>query len=376
MKKISILGSTGSIGKSTLNVIRSSKNLYEVYALGAHSNIEELKKQIDEFNPKIVAVFDEKKAFQLKKEVNCKVVSSIEGLNEIVTHHEVDFVMMAISGSIALSPTIEAIKANKVIGLASKEVLVAAGDLVNDYLKKSKSKLIPVDSEHSAIFQCLKNESTNEIKRLILTASGGPFINLPEEKLSSITIKDALKHPNFNMGKKITIDSSTMMNKGLEIIEAYYLFNVDENNIDAIIHKEQIIHSMVEFQDGSILAQLSMPSMEFPIRYALSFPKRENAKLNKFDFVKNYSLTFFEVPNKFLCFKLAKEALKIKKSLPCFMNKANEVLVMRFLGGEINYTDISKKLEKLMSSHTPVNLVDLKTVLDIENEAFQKAKNL
>lgn len=378
MKKICVLGSTGSIGLSTLNVVRNSPNLYKVFALAAHSNIEELEKQILEFKPKIVAVFDEKKAKELKKRIsNSKVVSSIEGVIEAATHQEVDFVMNAISGSIGLIPTIEAIKTKKIIGLANKEVLVAAGDLVNQIIKRYEAKVIPVDSEHSAIFQCLKNESSKAIKRLIITASGGPFLNYSIEQLKNITIKDALRHPNFQMGKKITIDSSTMMNKGLEVIEAYHLFNIALDQIDVIIHPQQIIHSMVEFVDGSVLAQMSEPCMEIPIRYALSYPLREKSNTENLDFTKNSSLTFIKPDfEKFPCLSLALHALKIKKSMPCFMNKANEILVSRFLENKISWLDISEKLEKLMSFHTPRNLIDLSSILDVEKEAIQKATNI
>ncbi len=378
MKKICVLGSTGSIGSSTLKVIRDSPHLYKVFSLAAHSNIDELEKQAIEFKPKIIAVFDEKKAKELKKKLaGVKIVSSIEGLIEVATHLDVDFVMSAISGSVGLIPTIEAIKTNKVVGLANKEVLVAAGDLVNQLIKRHKATVIPIDSEHSAIFQCLKNENNKAIKRLIITSSGGPFLNYSKEQLKEIVLKDALKHPNFKMGKKITIDSSTMMNKGLEIIEAYHLFNIPQDQINVIVHPEQIIHSMVEFIDGSILAQISEPSMEIPISYALSYPIRESSNINNFDFVKNSKLTFFEPDmEKFLCLSLAILALKIKKSMPCFMNKANEILVARFLENKISWLDIPKKLEKLMSSHTTKNLVDLASILDVEKEATQKAINI
>ncbi len=293
MKKIAILGSTGSIGKSTLKIIKQNIELYDVVALAAHSNIDELEKQAHIFKPKIIAVFDEKKAKELKRRLfsitgleHIKIVSSIEGLVEIATLDEIDFVMMAVQGSIALKPTIEAIKAKKTIGLANKEVLVAAGDLINKLKHKYRACIIPVDSEHSAIFQCLQNDvnikikkenaikPNSSIKRLILTASGGPFLNLPKEKLKNISLKEALSHPNFSMGRKITVDSSTMMNKGLEIIEAYHLFNIEKENIDVIVHPEQIIHSMVEFQDSSILAQMSEPTMDIPISYALSYINR------------------------------------------------------------------------------------------------------
>ncbi|EKE21406.1 MAG: hypothetical protein ACD_7C00256G0001 [uncultured bacterium] len=378
MKKVSILGSTGSIGSSTLKIIKDSNNLYNVFALAAHSNIDKLQQQALEFKPKLIVVYDEKKAKELRKRLpNIKILSSIEGLIEIASHPDVDFVMSAMSSSIGLIPTIEAIKANKVIGLANKEVLVAAGDLVNQLIKRHKTVVIPVDSEHSAIFQCMKNENHKFIKRLVLTASGGPFLNYTKEQMQTITVKEALNHPNFQMGKKITVDSSTLMNKGLELIEAYYLFNISQEQIDIVVHHQQIIHSMVEFVDGSILAQMSEPGMEIPIRYALSYPNRDKSKIKSFDFIKNCSLTFSEPDyDKFLCLSLALQALKAKKSMPCFMNKANEILVLRFLQNEISWQDIALKLEKLMSLHTPQNLIDLSSVLDIEKEAENKARNI
>ncbi len=381
MKKIALLGSTGSIGESTLKIISQNKKLYDVVALAAHSNIDKLEKQAYTFKPKIIAVFDEKKAKDLKMRLSStsgfkhiKIVSSMEGLLEVATLDEIDYVMMAIQGSQALRPTIEAIKAKKTIGLANKEALVIAGDLINELKKKYKACIIPIDSEHSAIFQCLKNESAKNIKRLILTASGGPFLHLTQEELKNISLKDALKHPNFSMGKKITIDSSTMMNKGLEIIEAYHLFDVDKENIEVIVHPEQVIHSMVEFIDSSIIAQMSKPTMDIPISYALNYPLRMRSNIQKFDFTKNNKLTFFQPDlKKFLCLKLAREALKISKSMPCFMNMANEVLVKRFLDNKISWLDISKKLEKLMSFHSPKIMLDLKDVLNVEEEAYKKA---
>lgn len=378
MKKISILGSTGSIGKSTLNVIRNSKNIYDVVALSCHSNILEIEKQIIEFKPKIVAVFDDKKAEELKtKFKNLKIVSSIDGLNEIATLKEIDFVMSSMSGSLGLIPTIEAIKAKKTIGLANKEVLVAAGELVSELAKEYGAQIIPVDSEHSAIFQCLKNEDNKKIKRIILTASGGPFFKTSIEDLKKVSLKQALCHPNFSMGKKITIDSSTLMNKGLEVIEAYHLFKINEDQIDVIIHPEQIIHSMVEFIDGTILAQMSEPTMEIPIKYALDFPERQSYPIKKFDFLKNSKLTFFKADfEKFQCLDLAYKALTIKKSMPCFMSKANEVLVQRFLKEEISWFDIPIKLSKLMTSHEVQNLIDFRQIKQIEKQAIQKAKQI
>ncbi|MBN2479491.1 MAG: 1-deoxy-D-xylulose-5-phosphate reductoisomerase [Parachlamydiales bacterium] len=379
MKKIAILGSTGSIGKSTLKVVKESPDLFKVVAICANSNIDEIEKQAKIFNPKLIAVFNEEKAKELKKRLSgdFKIVSGLEGLNEVASYHEADFVMSAISGSIGLIPTISAIKAKKTIGLANKEVLVSAGELVKKLLNENNVKLLPVDSEHSAIFQCLKNEENKEIKRLIITASGGPFLNTNIKDFNKISLIDALKHPNFQMGKKITIDSATMMNKGLEVIEAYHLFQIKKDQIDVIVHPEQIIHSMVEFIDGSILAQMSEPTMEIPIRYSLSYPKRIHADFKNFDFLKNHSLTFKKPDlEKFLCLKLAIEALKIGRSLPCFMNAVNEVLVDKFLKGKISFLDISKKLEILMSSHETVNMLDLNVILDVEKHAKIKAEKL
>ena len=379
MKKIAIFGSTGSIGRSTLKILQENRDLYEVEALAAATNIDLLEKQAHIFKPKKIAVFDDKQAKELRKRLSyhlpdIKVLSSIEGLVEIAKDIDVDIVMMAISGSIALMPTIEAIKSDKVIGLANKEVLVAAGEIINKLLKKSKATIIPVDSEHSAIFQCLKNEKPENIKRLILTSSGGPFLNYSVKKLKTITLKDALNHPNFSMGQKITVDSSTMMNKGLEIIEAYHLFKIKKEDIDVVVHPEQIIHSMVEFIDGSVLSQMSEPTMDIPISYALSYPDRVRSKIKKLDFTKNSSFSFFAPDlKKFLCLKFAIEALKISKSMPCFMNRANEVLVKRFLDGKISWLDISKKLEKLMTFHSFKNMIDLGDVLDVEDEATKRA---
>lgn len=368
MKNIAILGSTGSIGTSTLKIVKESKHLYKVVALAAHSNIDLLEKQAKEFNPKLICVFDNSRAKELKKRLpNTKIVSGLDGLIEVATHPDASFVMSAISGFIGLIPTIHAIKAKKVIGLANKEVLVSAGELVNRLIEENNVTMLPVDSEHSAIFQALNGENIKEVKRLILTASGGPFLHQPKEKLKTITLENALNHPNFKMGKKITIDSSTLMNKGLEVIEAYHLFKIKKENIDVIIHPEQIIHSMVEFIDGSMIAQLSEPTMEIPIRYAMSYPNREKSKIKNFDFSKNNTFSFFKPDiDKFKCLSLAIEALKMGKSMPCFMNAANEVLVHRFLNKEILWADISKKLEKLMTSHPPQNMLDLESILQID----------
>ncbi|NGX56494.1 MAG: 1-deoxy-D-xylulose 5-phosphate reductoisomerase [Candidatus Anoxychlamydiales bacterium] len=378
MKKISILGSTGSIGKTTLDVIRQNPNLYEVIALSANTNILEIEKQAREFNPKIIAIFDEKKAKELRKKIpNIKIVSGLDGLIEIVSLDEVDFVMSSICGFIGLIPTIHAIKKNKTIGLANKEVMVSAGDFVNSLLDKHSAKLIPVDSEHNAIFQCLKNEKTKDVKRIILTASGGPFFNYSIEKLSKITLNDALNHPTYKMGKKISVDSSTLMNKGLEIIEAYHLFKLDIDQIDVVIHPQSIIHSFVEFIDGSILAQMSKPNMYIPISYSLSYPNRIKSNIEKFDFIKNDKLSFFQPDlEKFKCLRLAIDAIKEKKSYPCFLNAANEVLVEKFLNKKISYLDISNKLEQLITFHKTKDMLSLDDILEVDKQARDLANKL
>ncbi len=378
MKKIAILGSTGSIGKNTLEVIQNNKDFFKVESLACRSNIDEIEMQAKKFHPKIIAVYDKEKAKILKKRLSkVKILSGIEGLIEATADTDVDFVMSAVSGSIGLIPTVHAIMAKKTIGLANKEVMVSAGDYVNYLLDQYDVDMIPVDSEHSAIFQALNGEDAENIKRIILTASGGPFYDYSKEELKNVSLADALKHPTYKMGSKITIDSSTLMNKGLEIIEAYHLFRVEKDQIDVVVHPQSIIHSFVEFIDGSIISQMSEPDMQLPIQYAMTYPKRIRADIQEFDFVKNNTLNFFEPDyDKFLCLKLAKEALDCGKSMPCFMNAANEILVSRFLEGQIPWMDISRKLEKLMSLHRSVNMLDLTSILSVDKLARIKAKEI
>ena len=377
-KNITILGSSASIGRNTLNVINNFPSKFTVKALCVKNNIDILERQIKEFRPEIVAVYDGKKAKELKKRgLNVKVVSGIEGIVEIATLEAVDFVMVGINGSIGLIPTISAIKAKKTIGLANKEVLVAGGELVMKLAFLNKSSIIPVDSEHSAIFQCLKGENEKEIKRIILTASGGPFFKFSSKSLERVGIKDALSHPTYSMGAKISIDSSTLMNKGLEVIEAFWLFNVPHHKIDVVIHPQSLVHSFVEFVDGSMLAQISEPNMELPISYALNYPFREKRKNSSFDFSKFSKFEFFKPDfEKFKCLYLAYEALKTGKSMPCYLNAANEVLVERFLRGKISWMEISKKLEKLISSHRAENMLDLEAILEIDKKARMEAEKI
>ncbi|MBI5346789.1 MAG: 1-deoxy-D-xylulose-5-phosphate reductoisomerase [Chlamydiae bacterium] len=376
-KKIALFGSTGSVGQNTLEVVRANSDLFEIVALAANSNLVLLESDIKEFNPKIVCLYNEDKAKILKNKFpNITVVFGVHGLKTLAAYQEVELCLLAMSGNLGIHVAIEAIKAKKTIALANKEILVSAGEFIMPLVKKNNIELLTVDSEHSAIFQCLKNEDMKTVKRIILTASGGPFKDLSIEELEKVTLQDALKH-NYKMGKKITIDCSTLMNKGLEVIEAHYLFDMELDKIDVIIHPQSIIHSFVEFIDGSMLAQMSEPNMQIPIQYALTYPKRIASNIKNFDFIKNSHLTFFAPDlKKFRCLYLAKEALKIKKSMPCFMNSANEVLVERYLKGEITWSEIAKKLEKLMSSHKVQNMVDLDTVFEIDKLAKEQAKNI
>lgn len=376
MKKIAILGSTGSIGESTLKVIRHlGKEHFAVTAIAAHSNIDLLEKQAHEFNPDIIGVYDKDKARELQKRLpNKKIVGGMEGLEEVASHNNSQFVVSAISGTLGLMPTIAAIKAGKDIGLANKESLVSGGKLVMDLAKQYKVKILPIDSEHSAIFQCLNGENPKQASRIILTASGGPFRHMQKEELAIITVDHALRHPTWSMGKKVTIDCSTLMNKGLEAIEAHWLFDMPIDQIHVVIHPQSIIHSMVEFIDGSMMAQMSETSMIVPIQYALTYPDRMPGIIKPFDFNKYATLQFFEPDvERFRCLDLAFEAMRKGGSLSCYMNAANEVLVNRFIEKEISWLDIGHMLEKLMSNHSIQKIHTIQDVLDIDSQAREEA---
>lgn len=375
MKRISILGSTGSIGTQTLAVIRNNPHLFKVIAISGNSNIDTLAAQVNEFKPEFVAVFDEKKAKELKNIVNnsdVKILSGLEGLCTIATIDNVDIVVTSVVGNIGLLPTLKAIKANKTIALANKETLVTAGEIVMNEAKLHNVNIIPVDSEHNAIFQCLYGNNISEVDKIYLTASGGPFKGLKRDILLNVTSEEALKHPNWNMGKKISIDSATLMNKGLEVIEAKWLFDLDIHQIDVIIHPQSIIHSMVQFKDGSILAQLGVPDMKLPIQYALTFPSRIKSNVDKLDFFKINSLTF-EKPdiNTFPCLGLAYEALKIGGTMPTVLNAANEELVIQFLNGKIGFYDIPDRIEKAMKRHTPIKQPTIEDILETDKDIRQ-----
>lgn len=372
MKKLIILGSTGSIGLSTLAIVDHLRNDFTVVALAAKSNIDELEKQIKKYHPKLVAVFDQKQALELKKRApTVEVVFGMEGLNQAASFSEGDTVVSAISGTLGLEPTYHAIKAGKKIALANKEVLISGGSFIMSHAKEDQ--IMTVDSEHSALFQCLIGEKKEEVRRLILTASGGPFRNKSFEELEKISVKCALNHPTWSMGPKITIDSSTLMNKGLEVIEAYHLFGIKE--IDVVIHPQSVIHSMVEFKDGSMKAQMSEPDMKLPIQYALTYPERKEGLLKPFDFTKFSKLEFFPPDTvKFKCLKLAFDALKEGDSFPGALNAANEVLVERFLKGEISWLDIGNKLESLLLRHNKCAITDLYAIKAVDENARELAK--
>lgn len=377
-KHIALLGSTGSIGQSTLRVAKHLPQSIEVTALAAQSNIDLLEKQAHAFNPEIIAVYDSAKAFELQKRLpHIPVLAGEDGLIAVASHPSVDFVVSAIVGAKGIGPTLSAIESGKAIGLANKEVLIAAGELIMERVKEKKTTLIPIDSEHNAIFQCLNGENTQSVKRLILTASGGPFHQCSDAELKKITPLSALKHPNWSMGKKITIDSSTLMNKGLEVIEAHYLFGVPLNQIEVIVHPQSLIHSFVEFIDGSLLAQMAEHDMAIPIQYALTYPNRQKGIVSCFDFLKYSKLEFCRPDfERFPCLGLAYEAIKNGGSMPCYLNAANEVLVQRFLNGAISWMEIGKKLEALILRHQVDPVPDLETIFAVDQKAREEASSI
>lgn len=352
MKKILLLGSTGSIGLNTLEIVRSMPDRFQVTGLSVNNNIDELEKQIKEFKPHSVVVTNEVEAEKLRKKIgsSCHVLSGNKGLVEITKQADYDILLSAIVGFAGLTPTIEAIKRKKRIALANKETLVVAGELIVNLCNEYNAELIPVDSEHSAIFQSLAGENNFSINKLILTASGGPFLHKSKQELENVTVTEALNHPNWKMGNKITIDSATMMNKGLEVIEAFWLFNLPKHKIEVIIHPQSIIHSMVEFVDGSIKAQLSTPDMKLPILYALSYPERYVYSGVNTDLKKIGQLTFFEPNfNKFECLKLAYDVIEEGGTAPCILNAANEIAVDKFLSGKIKFLQIPELIKEALS---------------------------
>lgn len=375
MKNIMLLGSTGSIGTQTLEVVRRNPDM-KVVSLAAHSNITLLKQQIDEFAPELVCVYDEAKAVALEKQLSgskTKVVTGMDGLIACATLTAGNIVVAAVVGMIGIRPVIEAIKAKKDIAFANKETLVTAGHIIMPLVEKMGVAFLPVDSEHAAIFQCLNGEHHSEIEKIILTASGGPFRGKKRKDLADVTLEDALKHPNWSMGNKITIDSSTMVNKGLEVIEAKWLFDVAFDQIEVVLQPQSIIHSMVEFKDGAVMAQLGTPDMCLPIQYALCYPQRRERIGKPLDFKTISSITF-EQPDMetFRGLKLAYEAGKIGESLPTVFNAANERSVALFLQKKISYLTMADIIEEACQEHQVIKNPSLDEILAVEQEVYQK----
>ena len=373
MKKIAILGSTGSIGTQTLDVVRANGDI-EVLGISAGRNVKMLEEQAREFHPQLIAVWDENAAKDLAvrlADMDVKIVSGMEGLLELARMPQTDILVTAVVGMIGIRPTMEGIKAGKDIALANKETLVTAGHLIIPMAREYGVSILPVDSEHSAIFQCLQGEPKKALDKILLTASGGPFRGKSAEFLETVTLEDALNHPNWSMGPKITIDSSTMVNKGLEVMEAKWLFGVDYSQIEVVIQPQSIIHSMVQYIDGAVIAQLGTPDMRVPIEYALFYPERRSLPGDRLDFSKLSQITFEKPDYKvFRGLSLAIEAGKTGGTMPTVFNAANERAVAKFLKGEIKYTDIVRSIEKCMDAHKVSAHPDLEEILATEQWVY------
>lgn len=372
MKNIAVLGSTGSIGTQTLDIVRNNTDELKIKVLAAGSNVELIEKQIREFKPEIAVLYNADKANELKIKIadtGVKVLSGMDGMIEAATFDDVDTVVTSMVGMIGIKPTIAAIKAGKNIALANKETLVTAGHIIMPLIKEHKVSLLPVDSEHSAIFQSMNGENRKRISKILLTASGGPFRGKSYEELKNVTLEDALKHPNWAMGQKITVDSATLVNKGLEVMEAAWLFDVDVSMIQVVVHPQSVIHSMVEYEDTAVIAQLGCPDMRLPIQYALFYPDRRFLDAKKLDFFEMKSLTF-EKPDMdtFKGLKFAMEAAKSGGSMPTVFNAANEEAVAMFLNKKIGFLDIYRIIEESMNRHTVISNPDIDTVLSVERD--------
>lgn len=380
MKKLSILGSTGSIGVSTLEIAAAHRDRFQVVALTAGNNLELLKKQIEAFSPQLVAVVSEESAAALRKALpdgKTEVLSGVPGLIAAATLSDVDMVVAAIVGAAGLVPTAAAVNAGKDVALANKETLVTAGHLIMRMAREKGIKLYPVDSEHSAVFQSLQGHRCEDVKRIILTASGGPFLNFPLEKLAQVSVADALSHPNWSMGQKISIDSASMMNKGLEVIEARWLFDMPGERIAVNIHPQSIVHSMVEYVDGCVMAQLGVPDMKAPIAYALTYPERVQTRVKPLDLTDLSGLTFFNPDHvRFPALRLAYRAMNDGESMPTVLNAANEVAVEAFLNGRIRFTDIPRAIEKTMDVHQPHSLNSIEEVLQVDRWGREKTREM
>lgn len=380
MKNLTILGSTGSIGVSTLEIVAAHPDRFRVIALTAGKNLELFVRQIKQFSPRIAVVASADDVPRLKElcsGVEVTILGGIEGLIAAATADETEMVVAAIVGAAGLVPTAAAIRAGKDIALANKETLVTAGHLFMELVAEFGVRLFPVDSEHSAIFQSIEGHRSEDISKIILTASGGPFLNTPAASLATVTVRDALNHPNWSMGRKITIDSATMMNKGLEVIEARWLFNTTVNKIQVNIHPQSIIHSMVEYVDGCVIAQLGTPDMKAPIAYALAYPERISTGVAPLDLTTFSGLTFFKPDlDKFRCLQLAYRAMTSGESMPAVMNAANEIAVAEFLDGRIGFTQIADTIERTMNAHTAHDLKSIEEVLKADLWGRETAREI
>jgi len=403
MKNIALLGSTGSIGTQVLDVVSRLPERLRIISLAAHRNVRLLADQIRQFRPTLASIGSKEDADRLRELLSdtesptiiggysspdnhsslvthhapLEIVWGAEGLKRAATAPEADVVVVAVAGTVGLAPTLEAISAGKDIALASKEVLVAAGNLVTRLAREKGIQLLPIDSEHSAIFQCLQGEDRGKIHRLMLTASGGPFANYPPERLGRVTVEEALAHPTWSMGRKITVDSATLMNKALEIVEAHWLFGVDPSQIEVVIHPQSIVHSMVEFEDGSVIAQMGLPDMRLPIQYALLYPERVNTGLPRLDITAQAKLTFARPdPERYPALSLAYRAAEQGGTMPAVMNAANEVAVGLFLDRRIGFLDIVRTIREVMAGHEPVQDPTLDQVLDADSRARETAAQI
>ena len=379
LRNITILGSTGSIGRSALEVIANFPDRFRVVYLSANKNIDLLLEQINQFRPKGVVVFDEDRAAMLRSTVGNapEILHGTEGLLEVVSRDDVDIVLSSLVGFAGLRPTLRAVEAGKDVALANKETLVVGGELVMALVRARGVRLLPVDSEHSAIFQCLQGEDPRTIERLVLTASGGPFLHVAREKFPSVTVAEALNHPTWRMGNKVTIDSATLMNKGLEVIEAYWLFGVPPEKIEVVIHPQSVIHSMVEFVDGSMKAQLGIPDMKLPILYALAYPDRPVSSSRRLDFAALREMTF-RPPDmeKFECLELAFRALQMGGTAPAVLNAANEVAVQMFLDGELPFSAIPSVIRDALKGHTPLRAFTLADLERVDAETRRRVRRI
>jgi 1-deoxy-D-xylulose-5-phosphate reductoisomerase len=376
LRGVSIIGATGSIGRQTLEIIAHHPDKLRVVALAAGRDVDALSELAARWQPRLVALADQDAAKACAGKFNCPVLTGIEGFTEIATHPETDIVVVAVPTAKALLPTLSALKAGKRVALATKEVLVSGGHLVTQQLRQS-GELLPIDSEHSALFQCLQGEDVSKVDKLLLTASGGPFRTKPMDELKRVTVEEALAHPTWRMGAKVTVDSATLMNKGLEIIEARWLFGVPAERIEVVIHPQSIIHSLVEFVDGSVKAQLSLPDMRLPIQYALLYPERHPCPIQRLDLTKIGALTF-EPPDevRFPCLRLAKLAVQVGGTMPAVLNAADEIAVNAFLQRKIGFMDIPAIIEAVMERHRPIAEPDLNTVWEVDEWARAMAREL